>query len=78
MATDYTDYDDYQDDWDEYLDPEFYDEDGNLLPECGMGSDGQCGMAGSEECDECPNMMALIMRSERRKKRMDGGKSGGR
>jgi len=30
---------------------ESFDEPG---PDCGMGEDGQCQYAGSEECDECP------------------------
>ncbi len=49
--------DDFDDD---ELDPEFYDEDGNLLPECSMGADGFCAAAGSEECDECPVMERLM------------------
>ena len=28
------------------LDPEFYDADGNLLPECGMEAGGFCALAG--------------------------------
>jgi hypothetical protein len=42
--------DDYDDD--DYYDDYFDDDD---FDECGMGSDGQCSMAGSEQCDfECP------------------------
>ena len=47
------------------LDPEFYDADGNLLPECGMEAGGFCALAGSEECDECPEMDRLLRRAQR-------------
>ena len=47
---------------DDNLDPEFYDANGNLLPECYMGPDGHCDAVGSEECDECPEMEALLRR----------------
>ncbi len=43
----------------EVNDEDFEDEDTNedgLLSNCGMGEDGQCMFAGSEECDECPLM----------------------
>ena len=32
------------------------DEDYWILSNCGMGEDGQCMHAGTEECDECPLM----------------------
>lgn len=44
------------------------DEDDELeeaLQNCGMGRDGQCSMAGSEECDfDCP-IMANVLRESR-------------
>ena len=49
-------------DFEDDLDPEFYDENGNLLPECSMDREGVCDLAGSEECDECPEMIRLLSR----------------
>lgn len=52
-------------DWDD--DPEFDDAD-EWEFDCGMDRNGQCGLAGSEECDfECP-VMAEIHRKEARKR----------
>lgn len=50
-------------------DPVFDDcDDDDGLGDCAMGPDGQCGKAGSEECDwECP-IMADIIRKEAAKK----------
>jgi len=44
---------------DDEFDPEFFDRE-FLLPECAMGPDGFCAAAGSEDCDECPRMQALL------------------
>lgn len=54
------DADDFREDdyWDDEPDPDFYDEEGDPLPECGMDAGGNCSLAGSEECDECPAMIA--------------------
>lgn len=53
--------------WEEWDDKEFDDgDDGEFEFDCGMYPDGQCGKAGSEECDfECP-VMAEIHRDHAR------------
>lgn len=51
----YSDFDDAFDE-DEFLD-------------CAMGRDGQCGKAGSEECDfECPIMLSILREQSRKRK----------
>lgn len=51
----------------DYIDDDFEENDEDAI-DCAMGPDGQCGKAGSEECDwDCP-IMASIIRSEAKKK----------
>lgn len=54
-----SDFDDFADDF-----PDGIDDDDDEYYDCAMMPDGQCGKAGSEECDwECP-IMADIIRAE--------------
>jgi len=63
---------DQSDDWFEVEDdPDYEGSDEWFLDWiCGMGADGQCTMAGSEECDwECPRMRRPRKRIRRPRKR---------
>jgi hypothetical protein len=60
------------DDFDDYNDEESVDE---AIQNCGMRRDGQCGKAGSEECDfECPVMADIIRAEILREKQRRGDK----